>query len=46
MHFHDIEEALQFRLLAGATGFLELAELRGCSFELAGETLGVDAQVG
>ncbi|MGA3203417.1 MAG: hypothetical protein ABSF12_13110 [Bryobacteraceae bacterium] len=45
-HFHNVQEGVQVLLLLGSAGFLELAELRHSSFELAGQALAVHAQVG
>jgi hypothetical protein len=46
MHFHDVEDLLQLLSFLGAAGFLELAEQGGGFFELAGEAMAVEAEVG
>ena len=46
VHFHDVEEVVEVALFLVLAGFLELAELVYGPFELAGEALAVEAQVG
>ena len=46
MHFHDAEEVVEVALFLSPAGFLEAAELSCCSFELAGQSLAVHAEVG
>ena len=46
MQFDEVEAAVEVLLFLGSAGFLEGAELGDGPLELAGEALGVEAQVG